>query len=59
MDDAALDLGRREDRLDRLLEARQASDAGDEDVFDPARLQVAHDTKPEVGAFGPVNGACQ
>ncbi|MDP9310127.1 MAG: IS982 family transposase [Chloroflexota bacterium] len=42
MDDAALDLGLREHRLNSLLEARQPVNAGNQDVFHTAGLQIGH-----------------
>ena len=52
MDDAGLHPRLREHGLDRLGEACQAVDAGDEDVADAALLQVVQDGQPELGALG-------
>ena len=52
MDDAGLHPGLGEDRLDRLREARQAVDAGDQDVVDAALVQVVEHGEPELGALG-------
>ncbi len=49
MDDTALDLGAREDRLNRVLETRQAIDTGDKDILDAPTLQIGDHTQPEVG----------
>ena len=54
VNDAALDGGLREDGLNRLLEAGKTVDAGDEDVLDPARLQVADHAQPEVRTLAAV-----
>ena len=52
MHDACLDGGLGEDRLDRLGESRQAVDAADQDVADPATLQIGQDLHPELRALG-------
>src|SRR3712207_7707067 len=39
-------------RSDRLGEALQAVDHGDEDVGDVAVLELVHDPEPELGALG-------
>ena len=54
VNDAALDLGLRKDRLNRLLEPDQAIDAGDEDILNAANLQVINHAQPEVGPFRAV-----
>jgi hypothetical protein len=53
VDEAALDVGPREDGLDGGLKAREAVHTGDEDVLDPARLQIRRHREPEVGTLGP------
>ena len=45
-------IGLREDGGDRLGEALQAIDDGDQDVLDAAVLQLVHDPQPELGALG-------
>ena len=37
--------------MDSLFEAGQSINTGDEDVLDPADLQVSDDTEPEVACF--------
>ena len=41
----------RESRVDRVREALEAVDNGDEDVFDAAIAQVVHHREPEFGPF--------
>ncbi len=50
--DAGLDLGLREHGADRLGEALQPVDDGDQDVGDAAVAQLVHDAQPELGALG-------
>ncbi len=50
--DAGLDDRLGEDGVDRLGEALQAVDDGDQDVGDAAVLQFVHDAEPELGALG-------
>lgn len=52
VDNAGLDDGLREDGRDRVGEPLQPVGDGDQDVADAARLQLVHDAKPELGAFG-------
>ena len=52
MDDAGLNRDLRKDRLDRLREALQAIDDGDQDILGAASLQIVHDLEPELGALG-------
>ena len=52
MDDAGLHPRLREDRLDRLREAPEAVDAGDQDVCDAAAVQVVENGEPELRALG-------
>src|SRR5512135_1168766 len=51
MNDAGLDQGLREHRLDGLGEALQPIDDGDQHVLDAAVLQLGHHAQPELGAF--------
>jgi hypothetical protein len=50
---AALNLGLRKDRINRVLETTQTVNAGNEDIFDAAGLEVRSDTQPKVGTFTP------
>jgi hypothetical protein len=52
MDDAGLHPCLREDSLDRLREAGEAVDAGDQHVLDAALVQVVEHGQPELGALG-------
>jgi hypothetical protein len=49
--DARLNPGVGVDRSDRVGEPGQAVDAGDQDVFDAALVQVVEDRQPELGAL--------
>src|SRR5215210_5261367 len=51
MHDTELDLGLRVDGLDGFRKALESVHAGDEDVRDPAVLQLRHDLQPELRAF--------
>jgi hypothetical protein len=51
-DNAGLNRDLRKDRLDRLREALQAIDDGDQDILGAASLQIVHDLEPELGALG-------
>lgn len=51
MHDAGLDSGLREGRRDCLGKAFQAVHNGDQDVLNPAVLQLVHHRQPEFGAF--------
>ena len=51
VNDAALNLRLRQDGVDGIGKAGQSIDTGNENVLDPARLQVSDHTQPEVGAF--------
>src|SRR3954465_12010771 len=51
VDDAGLYRGLREDSRDRLGEALQAVDDGDQHVLDAAVFQLVHDAQPELGAL--------
>jgi hypothetical protein len=52
VDDAGLDDRLREDGVDRLREALEAIDDGDQDVAYAAVLQLVHHPEPELGALG-------
>src|SRR3954468_23435430 len=52
MHDAGLDLGLGENCADRLGEALQPVDNGNQDVSHAAVLQLVHDPQPELGALG-------
>ena len=52
VDDAGLHRRLREDGEDRLWEAFQPVDDGDQDVLDAAGLQLVHHHEPEFGALG-------
>ncbi len=51
MDDAELNLGIRVDRCNGIGESGQTIDAGNQDIFDTAVVEVGQDGEPEVGAF--------
>ena len=51
MNDAGLDRRFREDRGDRIWEALQAIDHGDEQIIDAAIFQLVHDAQPEFRAL--------
>ena len=59
MHDAGLDLGLREDGGDRVGEALQAVDHGDQDILDAAVLQVGHDPQPELCPFSLLDPQAQ
>ncbi len=52
VDNAGLHLGPREHGGDRLGEALQAVDDGDEDVLDAAVPELVHDAQPELATLG-------
>ena len=51
MNNAGLNCRLREDRGDRVREALEAVDDGDQHVLDAAVFQLVHDAQPEFGAF--------
>jgi hypothetical protein len=51
VNDAQLDLRLRVDRLERLGKTLEAVDAGDQDVFDAAVLELGQYAKPELRAL--------
>ena len=51
MDDASLDLGLGEDRVDRLREAFQAVNHRDQAVLDAPGPELVHHPQPELGPF--------
>jgi hypothetical protein len=52
VDDAGLHDRAREDGSDRVREALEAVDHGEDDVVDTAVLELVHNAQPELGAFG-------
>ena len=55
MHDAGLDRGLREHRGDRVGEAGEPVDHGDQDVADAAGLELVHHLESELGALGLVD----